>query len=681
MADISKIKDGLGGSQCEWLHHVVGGTIRIYGAPNGPSKDALIKIVVASVYTLWSLWLEAHVLHDSQIRVSGINRKAASSPTTPTSPLGEPPAARKGVLWWLLGSSKEATSPVKKAIRRASFMKKDSPTIWIPLDNNDQHRFAKLRQQLESARISSSPFCNYAIPQLISRLQDEEDGLATIRSVMHESINNKSTSTGGKGSIQRRSSLLSIISHHHHHHQDHQQQPSLRLPQSIAAYSPLRVPGRICDKKLGLDSLYLDTQSVDVYMKQQHSAFNYTCYPVGCPQHPCAGPLLVTVDFFSFGQRNPNFGDMPLGQAIQRWCEHANKSCKSLQQQQMEHLLQQPSNNQQQSPAATSDSTDSSSSSATTHSPSTPNLSLHGCDKSFKDHVMSFMHGPGKVQVYLSDEDDDTTAALSSDSSKTLAPYRGIDMWTLCSECNATTKRLSISTATYHYSLAKFMELMLYDKHFTLNVAGVTNTLCAHAQQSKTALVRCFKPHGSTISVRMTYEPVTVYELRPPRLQVMPDTTTPWRRGSGSRDDTARRRLALSQRTLDKWKAMIATEVDEFFDAVAAHIEVMERYIQAESKREQRDAGSTGRPFNEIRQQLKSRETELSQMRRLFLDVQRSALVHELNDTPMDQLNDFRRFFAVRSTSVLSQLSQWQEKWCHGMLMHHHQNIYLRIGN
>ncbi|KAI7879637.1 hypothetical protein K492DRAFT_81675 [Lichtheimia hyalospora FSU 10163] len=671
-------KDGLGGSQCEWLHHVVGGTIRIYGAPNGPSKDALIKIVVASVYTLWSLWLEAHVLNDSQIRVNGINRKQqilSSSPTTPTSPLGNTPAARKGVLWWLLGSSKETTSPVvqisKKAIRRsASFMKKDinSTPTGLPLDN-DQHRFAKIHKQLESARISSSPYCNYGVPQLISRLQDEEDGLATIRSVMRESINNKSKSTTvAGGGIQRRSSLLSIISHYHQDHHS-QQQPSLRLPQSIAAYSPLRVPGRICDKKLGLDSLYLDTQSVDTYMKHQHGAFNYTCYPIGCPQHPCAGPLLITVDFFSFGQKSSNYGDMPLGQAIQRWCEHANKSCKSLQQQQMEHALQHSPNNQQQSPTATSDSTESSSSSvAAIHSPSTPSLSFHGCDKSFKDHVMSFMHGSGKVQVYLSDEDDDTTAALSSDSSKTLAPYRSIDMWTTCSECNATTKRLPISIATYHYSLAKFMELILYDKHFTLNVAGVTNTLCVHAQQSKTALIRCFKPHGSTISVRMTYEPTTLYELRPPRLQVMPDTTTPWRKGSGSKDDTMKRRLALSQRTLDKWKAIIATEVDEFFDAIAAHIEVMERYIQAESKREQRDAGNSGRSLGDIRQQLRARETELNQMRRLFLDVQRSALVHELNDTPMDQLNDFRRFFAVRSSSVLSQLSQWQEKWCHDLM-------------
>lgn len=630
-------------------------------------------------------------MHDSQIRIS-----KASSPTTPTSPVNDAPAAatatataRKGVLWWLLGSSKETTSPVvqisKKAIRRsASLMKKDinSTPPGIPLDN-DQHRFAKLRRQLETARISSSPYCNYAIPQLISRLQDEEDGLATIRSVMRESINNSSKSKsigaggagGGGGPIQRRSSLLSIISHYHHDHhsQQQQQQPSLRLPQSIAAYSPLRVPGRICDKKLGLDSLYLDTQSVDVYMKHQHGAFNYTCYPIGCPQHPCAGPLLITVDFFSFGQKGSNFGDMPLGQAIQHWCEHAHKSCKSLQQQQLEHVLQRPPNNQQQSPPPTdtSDSTESSSSSAAAHSPpsNTPNLSFHGCDKAFKDHVMSFMHGPGKVQVYLSDEDDDTTAALSSDSSKTLAPYRGIDMWTVCSECNATTKRLPISIATYHYSLAKFMELLLYDRHFTLNVAGVTNALCVHAQQSKTALIRCFKPHGSTISVRMTYEPVTLYELRPPRLQVMPDTTTPWRRGSGSKDDNTakRRRLALSQRTLDKWKTMIATEVDEFFDAVAAHIEVMGRYIQAESKREQRDARNTGRPLGEIQQQLRARATELSQMRRLFLDVQRNALVHELNDTPMDQLNDFRRFFAVRSSSVLSQLSQWQEKWCHGM--------------
>ncbi|KAI9315945.1 hypothetical protein BX666DRAFT_2028187 [Dichotomocladium elegans] len=653
---LSKVTRGLGSSQCDWLRHVIGGTIRIYNAPSGPSGDALVQIICAAVYTLWNLWLESHLLFDFRVRLS--QEPATAAPSTspsPETPHPAQPPTRMGFIRWLFGSSKEnnssgsvAVSPAvteksKRIIRKstsflrsssnASFTSPGSTLATCLLDYNDPNRFSKIRKYLESSHVSSSPFCHYTAPRLLVRLQDEEDGLNTIRDVIQHSENvgaGTQAAARSKSFVKRTSSVLSIRSHG----------TTLRvldLPQSIAAYSPLRVPGKMCDNKLGLDQLFLETNSVESFIEHQRLTFSYTRYPIGCPQHPCAGPVLSTVSFYDFDANSSCF-DQPLGLAVQRWCDQAGMSCKMLQKQNMEKMFQ---------PDHTSPmSIDSAASS----SPTASHL-LHSCDQPFMDHVMAFSHGNGRVHVYLNTEGPENPERIESKSNGSIQ-YKLIDVWTACSQCDAATKPIVLSVSSFHYSLGKFFELMLYHSHFTPD-------LCGHVSDKRTHAMRCFRPRGSNVTVKMAYEPVPLYELRAPRLQVMPDKQE--LRSSAVEN----KRPPISERTLTRWRKLVSDEVDAFFESIATHLDVLSHYVKAELKREIRQVKeSDSEQQKALETELLVVQSELAGMRKVFWETEHLRLRQELEQTPLERMNDFRRVFALRATAIISQLTEWQENKC-----------------
>ncbi|KAI8145663.1 hypothetical protein BJV82DRAFT_601784 [Fennellomyces sp. T-0311] len=653
------LSSNLGGARSEWLHHVVGGTIRIYGAPSGPGGDELLKIVAASVYTLWSLYLEMHVARDYHVKYQQQHKQ-----DTAFIARGIMPQKRGGIMSWIW--PKNSAKEPQVSLPNEKTEHSDSPPSPIPVAD-DPHRFTKLRKRLEHANVSSSPHCRFTAPRLLIRLQDEEDGIDTIRAVIRIT-NGRASKDSKPNTLKRRaSSLLSLIGGNHGKEAATQQpqkkvvssnQP-VEVPQSISAYSSLR---GMNDKKIGVDHLLLDTRSVDAFLQHQQISLSYSMYLIGCPQSPCVGPVLCKLSYFQY----ENGEDRPLGETISRWCMQAEQgiTCKALVQAKLDHLSasghshdekknDKPSSNNNSNSSLPESSSASENEDHRRRSP----FPSHGCQKPLTDHIMTFAHESAKVVVYISKDEalSPTGIAPSSDSSKTLTlppQTNTIEAWLTCATCDATTPPTSMSVAAYHYSLAKYIELIFYhDTHFAL-------LPCQHGN-TRSSIVRCFRPSGTPFTVKMSYEQIMLYELRAPRLQVVPSST---------KHDVKTTTTVVSLKTLKSWQKLIHEDVDGLFKSIDTHIDVLKQFIIAESKREARNSGSHSKPQREIQAQLVSRENELNEMKQLFGVIEYRDLLQELHRTPIESLNDYRRLFALRSTAILSQLSKWQQLWCSDLM-------------
>ncbi|KAG2220259.1 hypothetical protein INT45_009874 [Circinella minor] len=752
----------LGGSRCQWLHHMVGGTLQIYGAPSGPVGDQLIKIVAVSIYTLWSLWLEMYLVHDFDL--------LSTLPPSPpqhgdAAPIrGFIPRRRSGIINWLcpksntyekktiMNNKSNNSHDEKKGINNNGAITTKIMTTKETFSSisaqDDPHRFAKLRQRLEKTTLlSSSPHCHFPAPQLIIRLQDEEDGIDTIRTVMRMKNSNASQikrrkSTGLK---RRASSLLSLLANNNNDSQSSstslqqqgklqsaptssapgQQQLIAEVPQSISAYSSLRCC--INNKKIGMDDLLLDIQSTESFLEHQHIILLYEMHPIGCSQSPCAGPFLSRLNFFQY----ENGKDRSLGDTILNWCIQCEKgtTCNTLLKSKLDDYLTEsptslkekgttPSTEEKQNSTmnnttkstldnSNGSSNKSDSSSNRKKSAVSPNelttgtamtteenvnynrrlsslkLSFNGCQKLLTDHIMTFSHGPGRVVVYITKNNDNEKAILSqtkkatevspcSDSNKTLAlpslssPTTTIDTWFTCSMCEAETSPKPMSFPTYHYSIAKFIELILYhDTH----LAPSTHPSCGHSITSQTSIIHCFQPSGIPFTVKMSYEPNSLYELRPPRLQVVPDDN------KNADNSVNEKTSVVSMTTLKNWQGEIRDDVNALFEAVDTHIKILKQFIIAESKRMARGSTASSKGIvnkvekqHELQTQLNLRQNELASMKRFFEETEHPKLILELHGTSLENLNDYRRLFALRSAAILSQLSKWQEKWCSDLM-------------
>lgn len=685
--------DELGETWCRpWPKSLQGGTIRIYGIPLGYETEILTKVIAASVYTLWSLWLENRVMRDYNI--------LALPPKEPVQTVSYTSA--RSLLRWLLGgkesiaskqsdttrASKRRFSAISEKVegikRRASSTMllgkhKAEPEIATHLGLDDPHRFAKLRKSFEEALVSSSPYCRYPAPRLLTRLHDEEIGFDTIRSFaasLPPSAGRRdpapvSIAACSRMSIARRaSSLMSLMNPNRKGTGDDafkDASTSAWIPQSIAAYSLLRMPGHICDAKVGLNYLVLDNTSVESYLKHQNITVSYSFYPIGCPQQPCVGPTLCKLSYFRSGNKGADLitdSDKPLGEAILRWCQEADQPCKQRLQQKMEEALPSKTSSpaslgsttldRKQKARSANDLTEKSSSSelsseVTAKVDNQQLKTVHGCDQPFKDHVLCFAHGTGRISIYINAEESDTTRNDRQQNN-----LKEIETWMVCSICEATTEKTILSPETYHYSLAKYLELIFYDTHFL-----PSSVLCSHAT-SKSTIVRCFRPRGlgSGVTVKMAYEDSAVYELRMPRLQVAPDNN---HEPVEEKDD----RGSVSTRTLMQWQNQLQQDLDGCFAAISTHIGLLEQYIRAEIRREMRAHASTETfDHQHLREKTRTMEHELTLLRQSLLEKERKQMTDSLKDTPLDSLNDFRRLFAARAPIILSELSQWQQHWC-----------------
>jgi hypothetical protein len=112
---------------------------------------------------------------------------------------------------------------------------------------------------------------------------------------------------------------------------------------------------------------------------------------------------------------------------------------------------------------------------------------------------------------------------------------------------------------------------------------------------------------------------------------------------------------------LRDWKLSAIQDIEFLFHSVSTHLDLLSRYILAEGKRKCR--GLTPDLTRQHQTELKHLEAEISEIRKQ-LETDQNGLLQVLSKTDLNELNDFRRYFGIQSSSILEYLSTWQKKSC-----------------
>ncbi|ORZ13259.1 hypothetical protein BCR42DRAFT_355612 [Absidia repens] len=688
------------------LPTVYGGTIRLYGAPQS-LQQTLTDIIAISLYTLYSLHLETGVMYDHLVAVSTQLSRKHDLQSTNNPDNGAP--WKFGLLGWLLGKTDDkltdakiqhsekpsATSPIngtpKRRLSAMAFKylaKKPAdngiilPTKTSSLnrDLSDLHYYKNLQLGLERACVSTSPSCLFVAPSIVTVLEKEEDNMNTMKMIITKGLQEQKLHKNNQRSsdqllrnkltslARRSSSILSLGSSSTTEEAKENIPSNIILPQSITAYSLLRIPKTTLNdtNKIGLDHLYLDTASTDAFMYHQHIVIDYMAYPIGCPDRPCLGPNLCTIEYFRFGDQSP-YSDETLGATVERWLRECNTPCKNRIDQQTtmccEYMnntqsspklmdqQQQPSKTHKQATMVSNHSEANGMVSPTTQKQQRSNntkMLQHGCKQPLQDHVLCFGHDSSRINVYF--VSTSSTADTSINGNDTINGNNdfGVDVlrcWLACSICDARTQPRCVSQATYQFSFGKYLELYLYSTRFN----GPHDDLCQHAKTTPTAIARCFgaapksnnqgMDHHTTtqsMEIRFLKEDIKVYRLRGSPLQVVQPAAT-----STSPSSTLSPRISKS--TMEKWIIREQRAVDDLFKSMRRHLS----YLQ--------DNRLNGRADTDI---VDWRAT-------LDLDHQHLSSVLKKPSNGKDGcINDFRRLFTLRASSVVDDLNAWQlQRW------------------
>ncbi|KAI9007924.1 hypothetical protein CLU79DRAFT_840394 [Phycomyces nitens] len=699
-----------------WHALTVSGLVRLYGVPTWGTLK-ISKIMAATIYVLHSLTLEVHVMRDHHIYlVSHLPEPPVID--IPPEPEPEPIVEDKHPtrfkpFGWLWSKKKPASDPQKPRrvshfIPRLSISKKPDTLpnsgdtgaslsrglSFKSFKKNSQEfqskeskpaepitpeldHYLKMHKQFEMAAVSSSPDCSFSVPSIILKLENEEENLNVIRSVVYDTHQPLQPILPSKLHLIRRASSLFLGQRRKtdgEREEDPSRKsllPSIVLPQSVEAYSLLRIPEPVRDHKLGLDHLLLENNSLDSFVQHQQMTLAYTCYPVGCPERPCIGPILCKSAYFDYHLCKDDdleafhpTADQPLGRMIERWCNRSHEACKQRIEERFSStdghplppaLVHQPSLTFRIPPDSPSLEKGSPLAQPTTK-PEARKTIFHECSQPMLDHVLRFTQADNRVDVYLCQEED-------PDTPDEAGSVHNITMWMNCNVCDATTAPVPMSTGTYTYSFAKYLELIFYSKRFV-----APSTLCSHASDRK-SITRCFRL-GSTdhrITVKMAYENTKVYALKAPQIQVVsdlpgrpldpevhfdlpPPPALPPSRSS-----------RLSEAVQKRWRGVVEQEINGFFDAIARHLVILQNSLLITTATATVDENNGGSTTITTTSNVAEIKASLSALKKTLL-IDKEEFMHELGMTDGCDLNDYRRSFSFKTTRLLQRLSEWQHE-------------------
>lgn len=603
------------------------------------------------VYLTHSLYLESYVMQDSHV-------KSTIAPTLPQETTATKPVSRddsnhdatkrSSVLfnWFKKLTPHHPPAPIDEknnsVIKRGLSLNNISKRNQLPpitlirdfekvIKQDDPRRFHKLKQRIQHAYISTSPDCHFPYPALLNRLQVEED----LTQEQRKLIVNESIPPTRPQPQRRRSSLMSTFSVKRNSIVD----SDIQLPQSSTAYLSIRMPGLLAESRKGLEHLMLDTTSLYSFKHHQSITLGYSIYPVGCPDRPCLGPLMCKIDYFRYqtpentANMFPN-SDQTLGQMIRHWANSSQSSCQAYIDEKAQFIPDIKVETPITRPELETPKSSESSLLTLGALPKRQCSKFNGCNQPLVNHVYSFSHGIGKINVYLS---VDSNAAL--DDTK-------ITSWISCGTCDTSTAPIIQSENTNAFSFAKYLELVFYSSKLS-SIEGA----CKHFQD-KSAINRCF--HFNGITFKLNYEDVTYYELRIPRLQISLEEL--------ALDPYSAPRIDIS--TLKDWKSKSAIQdVDLFFQSVRGHLDLLSQYTEAEGRRKIRGFLNDAMGAKKCQAEIKCLDGEIKALGKR-LDTDHQGLLDILKDTNVNELNDFRRHFAIQSESIVQYLTEWQHAKC-----------------
>lgn len=670
----------------------IGGTIRIYGLSDETISRKVMDLVQAVVYLTYSLYLESYVMRDSQVQLTTapatpFQKEKKITVSKPNSSNDHPsiPKRTSGLLNWFKKlnphhhiSAKPPPSPpaekepkkrnnpltIKRGLSLNNISKKyhHQPLPQHDLDliqPNDPHRFYKLKQKIQNATISSSPDCHFPYPELLNRLEVEEDDLILEQRKINNLYNDydcPTPNTARPPPQRRRSSFMSSFSSLKRTNSIIAT-TDIQLPQTITAYSSIRpTAGLLADSQKGLDHLNLDTTSLNSFKHHQSITLGFTVYPIGCPDRPCLGPLMSKIDYFRYHAPAdttttifPNI-DQTLGHMIRHWSQSIQSSCQTHMDEQVQFIpglmaeTPLPITHATRPELLSTETSKTSESSILTLSssfyiPKRQCGKFHGCNQPLVDHIFCFSHGIGRINVYSSMDQ----TCLFTDKDK-------ITTWLTCGTCDSTTQPVLLNERTDRFSFAKYLELIFYSSKL-----ASPQPFCQHTKEAnKNIIIRCFHYHG--ITFKFVYEDAKYYEVRLPRIQLasldaidsMPQYEAP--------------RMAIT--VLKDWKNKSATQdVDAFFESVRNHLDLLDHYTKAEGRRKMRGSHMDADAVKKYQTESKSLDAEIKVLSKR-LDTDHQSLRQILEDTNLNELNDFRRHFAIQSETIIQYLTEWQNTKC-----------------
>ncbi|CAO3607438.1 unnamed protein product [Mucor hiemalis] len=691
----------------------IGGTIRIYGLDDDSIASKFVDLIQALVYLTHSLYLESYVMRDSHVKLIVTSPLFNDSQRRPDSvaekakPDSDNDRNRShhtitkrtnGLFNWFKKlaphhhvTDKIPSTPPPSVISEKAVKRRSNPISAVgegikrglSLNNiakryqapppmpsqhdfeiikeNDPHRFFKFKQKIEHAYISTSPQCHFPFPVLLNRLEIEEDELRSEqRKIMMSNIETECQTPNSTRPIQRRR-RSSVVSSFASLKRNSILSTDIQLPQSLTAYSSIRTPGLLADSKIGLEHLNLDTSSLKSFKYHQSITLSFTVHPIGCPDRPCLGPIMSKIDYFRYHTPQsatanifPNI-DQTLGHTIRHWCTISQLSCQIHIDEQTQFipgsLVETPLPAQSRPDLlANGISKSSQSSLQTISSLMTPYTAksirqcskFHGCNQLLLNHVYSFAHGIGKLNVYTNTD----LTCIAADKDR-------ITSWISCNICDQSTPHLVLDERTDKFSFAKYLELIFYSSKL-----AAPEPFCEHTTEKidRNNITRNFLYNG--ITVKFIYEDAKFYELRVPRIQMANDEPA-----ALSFSEFTTPRLGLD--VLKEWKNKSASQdVDSFFESVRTHLDMLNHYTKAEGRRKIRQFQNADHAAaKQTQAELKSLDAEIRALSKR-LDTDHQNLLYILADTSMNELNDFRRHFAIQSESIIQYLSEWQHTKC-----------------
>ncbi|KAI8807427.1 hypothetical protein BJ742DRAFT_679041 [Cladochytrium replicatum] len=321
--------------------------------------------------------------------------------------------------------------------------------------------FDRTVRQIEKVTLSSSPDVVFPPPYLLLRLRDEEKFINE-RAQMRQTAKDVVNHLALGVSVKTPAAL------------EKDQFRTQPIEASYSSNAPVRrllrsshSQNRISvDSKAGLRQLTTNNNSIAGVIRHQSMTFSYSYFRSAKSGIPCQPPKILTVDYYM--KRGSN-QDRTLGQYLELLCTKAKGSCAD------------PS-----------------------------------CGHPMDNHIITYTHGTGRISVFV--EDTHPNLAQPPDFSQIYA-------WTQCKICQRSTEVVPMSDGTWHASFGKYLEILLY------NPAFLPARLCTHVSpptagdqgtsENRQNARRYYRFKNRIIIFE--YEPISLFEMRVPRLQVGPD--------------------------------------------------------------------------------------------------------------------------------------------------------------
>lgn len=341
------------------------------------------------------------------------------------------------------------------------------------------------------------------------------------------------------------------------------------------------------DFQSGLTYLMTNNHSLNGMFNHQSISCSFARFWSPTSPVPCHNHEIIKMDYYN---KTEGCVDKSLGEMIEWICDKANETCE------------EPS-----------------------------------CEHPGKEHISTYTHNDGRISITVEESPDQKLKRFT----------KNIMMWTQCKLCSSKTPLILMSEATYHYSFAKYLEVLFYDENFACK------GLCPHVEL-RDSLLRCFR-RGDLV-VKVEYEHVDLFEMRLPKLQINDDAD---RTCSGIEDPE--KLFTISDDDMKRLRDETRLEITYFYGNVKQHITFLEEYFE-DLPNKNKDSNSNGSDQGKSESD-RSAEClkSLEELTKIFR-AEEFELYHTLINLKVTVLNNVRQTLVERIRTTHKRLSQWKKE-------------------